>query len=59
MKIRLKVITTVSGSKGREEGREEGKREQVLEKYLMWEAGELDGIPVKYEFELSGESKNN
>src|SRR3989337_3101000 len=33
------------------------KEEQVLAKYLMWKAGELDGMPVKYEFELSGESK--
>lgn len=34
-----------------------GKEEQLLEKYLLWEADDLNNIPVKYEFELSGESR--
>ncbi len=33
------------------------KEDQVLEKYLLWEAEALDNIPVKYEYELSADSK--
>ena len=29
----------------------------MLEKYLLWEAGALDGIPIRYEFDLSADSK--
>jgi hypothetical protein len=49
------TVSEVKVVRKAEKGKE--KEEQVLEKYLMWEADELDGIPVKYEFELSGESK--
>jgi len=52
---RITTVSEVKVVRKAEKGKEKG--EQVLEKYLMWEAGELDGIPVKYEFELSGESK--
>ena len=49
------TIYEVKVIKKAEKGKD--KEDRVLEKYLIWEAGELDGIPVKYEFELSGESK--
>ncbi|MEK6583244.1 MAG: hypothetical protein AABY66_00170 [Nitrospirota bacterium] len=52
---RITTVSEVKVVRKAEKGKE--KEEQVLEKYLLWEAGELDGIPVKYEFELSGESK--
>lgn len=33
------------------------KEDQVLEKYLVWEAEAIGGIPVKYEFDLSADSR--
>ncbi len=33
------------------------KEDQVLEKYLLWEADALDGMPVRYEFPLSDDRK--
>ena len=33
------------------------KEDRVLEKYLLWEVDAIDSIPVKYEFELSADSK--
>ncbi len=45
----VKVISKADKAKNKEE--------QVVEKYLLWEADDLDGIPVKYEFDLSGDRK--
>ena len=33
------------------------KEEQVIERYLLWEAEDLEKMPVKYEFELPNKSK--
>lgn len=33
------------------------KEDRVLERYLLWEADALDNIPVRYEYELSADSK--
>ncbi len=38
-----------------EKGRD--KEDQVIEKYLLWEADDIDNIPVKYEIDLPTDSK--
>ncbi|HAS16696.1 MAG TPA: hypothetical protein DCR39_02080 [Nitrospiraceae bacterium] len=37
--------------------RDKKKEEQVIERYLLWEAEDLEKMPVKYEFELPNKSK--
>lgn len=49
IKYEVKVIRKV------EKGKE--KEEQILEKYILWVANDLEKIPVKYEFELPNNSK--
>jgi len=49
------TIYEIKVIKKAEKGRD--KEDRVLEKYLLWEAGALDGIPVRYEFDLSADSK--
>src|SRR3990172_6779823 len=49
------TIYEIKVIKKAEKGRD--KEDRVLEKYLMWEAGALEGIPVRYEFDLSADSK--
>src|SRR3989304_5494286 len=44
------TIYEIKVIKKAEKGKE--KEDRVLENYLLWEAGELDGIPVKYEIFL-------
>ena len=36
---------------------EKGKEEQVLEKYILWVAEDINAMPVKYEFEMPNNSK--
>lgn len=49
------TIYEVKVIKKAEKGKD--KEDLVLERYLLWEADALDDIPVRYEFELSADSK--
>jgi len=49
------TIYEIKVIKKAEKGRD--KEDRIIEKYLLWEADALDGMPVRYEFDFSDESK--